>query len=117
MLKSPLPLPEVDENEIFPQINRIVPNIKGGELANINIKELLAKLKSKQLEEKDGIYIYTVESESYKCTFDASNLKTVCDILNTTNLIIKIYGTMRPMLLIDEYSGNMAIMSTIRHVQ
>ena len=103
-----------DKNGSYPQIERLLPDKNYGEIVNVNFKDLLAKLKSKQIEEKDGIKIIELNSESYKCSFNADNLKKICDILGTTELVMRLYGTLKAALIIDEKTDNQAIVAPIR---
>lgn len=115
ILKTFYKLPLWDEeNGSYPQIERVLPDKSYGEIVNINFKDLLAKLKAKQIEEKDGMKIIELKSESYKCFFNADNLKKVCDILGTTDLVIRLYGELKPALIIDEKTDNQAVVTPIR---
>lgn len=103
-----------EENGSYPPIDRVFPNKNYGEIVNINFKDLLAKLKAKQIEEKDGMKIIELKSESYKCFFNADNLKKICDILGTTELVMRLYGEMKAALVIDEKTDNQAVIVPIR---
>lgn len=102
------------EKNKYPQIERILPNKSYGEIVDFNFKDLLAKLKAKQIEEKDGLKIIELKSESYRCFFNADNLKKVCDILGTTELVLRLYGEMKVALIIDEKTDNQAVITPIR---
>lgn len=67
-----------------------------------------------ELEEKDGMKLIELKSESYKCCFDADNLKKICDILGTTQLSMRLYGEMKVALIIDEKTDNQAVITPIR---
>lgn len=71
-------------------------------------------MKAKQIEETDGVKLIELKSESYKCFFNADNLKKVCDILGTTQLNMRLYGELKPALIIDEKTDNKAIITPIR---
>ncbi len=103
-----------DKNGSYPQIERLLPDKNYGEIVNINFKDILAKLKAKQIEEKDGIKIIQINSESYNCFFDADNLKKICDILGTTELVMRLYGELKLALIIDEKTDNQAVITPIR---
>lgn len=110
-----LPLWDSEKEESnYPQIERCLPNKNYGEVAVFSFKELTAKLKSKQIEEKDGMKIIELKSESYKCCFNADNLKKISDILGTTELTIRLYGKLKPALIVDEKTDNQAIICPIR---
>lgn len=102
------------EKNKYPQIERLLPDKSYGEIVSINFKDLLAKLKAKQIEEKDGIKIIELKSESYKCFFNADNLKKICDILGTTELVMRLYGNLKAALIVDEKTDNQAVIVPIR---
>ena len=115
ILKTFYNLPLWDnENGAYPQIERLLPDKNYGEIVNINFKDIIAKLKAKQIEEKDGVKIIELKSESYKCFFSADNLKKICDILGTTELVMRLYGEMKIALIVDEKTDNQAIITPIR---
>lgn len=115
ILKTFYKLPLWDkENGAYPQIERLLPDKKYGEIVNINFKDLLAKMKAKQIEEIDGVKLIELNSDSYKCFFDADNLKKICDILGTTELVMRLYGEMKVSLIIDEKNDNKAVIAPIR---
>lgn len=105
---------EKEKNGIYPDIKRVLPDKDYGEIVNFNFKDLTAKLKAKQIEEKDGIKIIELNSESYKCFFNADNLKKICDILGTTELNMYLYGTLKAALIVDEKTDNQAVIVPIR---
>lgn len=111
--KLPLWDNEKEKNK-YPQIERVLPDKNYGELVEFNFKELVAKLKAKQIEEKDGIKIIELNSDSYKCYFNADNLKKISDILGTTQLTMRLYGEMKVALIIDEETDNQAVITPIR---
>ena len=115
ILKTFYNLPLWDkENGAYPQIERLIPDKNYGEIVNVNFKDIIAKLKAKQIEEKDGIKLIELKSESYNCLFNADNLKKICDILGTTKLIMRLYGELKPALIIDEKTENQAIITPVR---
>lgn len=101
------------EKNKYPQIERVLPDKNYGEIVNINFKDIIAKLKAKQIEEEEGKKIIELKSESYKCCFDADNLKKICDILGTTELVMRLYGDLKPALIIDEKTDNRAVIASI----
>ena len=103
-----------DKNGSYPQIERLIPDKNYGEIVNINFKDLLAKMKAKQIEEKDGVKLIELKSENYKCLFNADNLKKICDILGTTDLTMRLYGTLKAALIVDKKTDNQAIVTPIR---
>ena len=102
------------EKNKYPQIERVLPNKSYGEVANFSFKELVAKLKAKQIEEKENTKLIELNSDSYKCCFDADNLKKISDILGTTDLVIRLYGEMKPALIVDNKTDNQAVIAPIR---
>ena len=115
ILKTFYQLPLWDkENGAYPQIERLLPDKKYGEIVNVNFKDIIAKLKAKQIEEKDGMKLIELKSESYRCFFNADNLKKICDILGTTELVIRLYGELKPALIIDEKTDNQAVIVPVR---
>lgn len=105
---------EEKENKSYVDISRVLPNKSYGEIVDFNFKDLLAKFKAKQIEEKDGTKVIEINSDSYKCFFDADNLKKICDILGTTELVMRLYGEMKVALIIDEKTDNQAVIAPIR---
>lgn len=115
ILKTFYNLPLWDnENGAYPQIERILPDKKYGEIVDLDFKDIIAKLKAKQIEETDGTKLIELKSENYKCFFDADNLKKISDILGTTELVMRLYGEMKPALIIDEKNDNQAVVTPIR---
>lgn len=105
---------EEKEKQSYIDIKRVLPNKEYGEIVKFNFKDLLAKLKAKQIPDNDGTKIIELKSESYKCCFNADNLKKVSEILGTTNLTIRLYGELKPALIIDEKNDNQYIIVPVR---
>lgn len=105
---------EKKEKKSYVDISRLLPSKSYGEIVDFSFKDLLAKLKAKQIEEKDGTKLIEINSDSYKCCFDADNLKKICDILGTTELVMRLYGEMKVALIVDEKTDNQAIIAPIR---
>ena len=105
---------EKKEKKSYVDISRVLPNKSYGEIVDFNFKDLLAKLKAKQIEEKGGTKIIEINSESYKCFFNADNLKKICDILGTTEIVMRLYGEMKAALIVDEKTDNQAVITPIR---
>lgn len=105
---------EKKEKKSYVDISRLLPNKSYGEIVDFSFKDLLAKLKAKQIEEKDGTKLIEINSDSYKCCFDADNIKKICDILGTTELVMRLYGEMKVALIVDEKTDNQAIIAPIR---
>lgn len=103
-----------EENGSYPPIDRVLPDKNCGEIVDINFKDIIAKLKAKQIEEKDGMKIIELKSKSYKCCFNADNLKKICDILGTTELVMRLYGNIKAALIVDEKTDNQAVIVPIR---
>lgn len=105
---------EEKEKKSYVDISRVLPNKRYGEIAKFSFKELAAKLKAKLIEEKDGTKLIELNTDSYKCCFNADNLKKISDILGTTDLTIRLYGELKPALIIDEKNDNQAVIVPIR---
>lgn len=117
MLKTFYKLPLWDsENGAYPQIERVFPDKSHGEVVDFSFKELAAKLKAKQIEEVDKVKMIEVKSDSYDCWFDADNLKKISDVLGSTNLTIRLYGKLKPSLIVDEKTDNQAIICPVREI-
>lgn len=115
ILKTFYNLPLWDStNGSYPQIDRALPNKIYSELVEFSFKELNAKLKAKQIEEEEKTKLIELTSKSYKCVFDADNLKKISDILGTNDLTVRLYGKLKPALIIDEKTDNQAIICPIR---
>lgn len=105
---------EKKEKKSYVDISRVLPDKIYGEVVKFSFKDLAAKLKAKQIEEKDGTKLIELKSESYKCCFNADNLKKISDILGTNDLTIRLYGELKPALIIDEKTDNQAVIVPIR---
>lgn len=105
---------EKKEKKSYVDISRVLPNKSYGEIVQFSFKDLLAKLKAKQIEEKDGTKLIEINSDSYKCCFNADNLKKICDILGTTELVMRLYGETKVALIVDEKTDNQAVIAPIR---
>ena len=103
-----------EENGSYPQIERLLPDKNYGEIVDLDFKDIIAKLKAKQIPDSDGTKIIEINSDSYKCFFDADNLKKVSDILGTAQLTMRLYGELKPALIIDVKNDNQAIITPIR---
>jgi|GEM_PF-3579033 len=115
ILKTFYKLPLWDEeNGSYPQIERLLPDKKYGEIVDLDFKDIIAKLKAKQIPDSDGTKIIEINSKSYKCFFNADNIKKICDILGTMELVMRLYGEMKPALIIDVKNDNQAIITPIR---
>jgi hypothetical protein len=102
------------EKQSYIDIKRVLPDKNYGEIVDLDFKDLIAKLKAKQIEEKDGVKLIELNSESYNCFFNADDLKKISDILGTTKLVTRLYGELKPALIIDEKNDNQAVVTPIR---
>ncbi len=83
---------------------------------NYDLNIILKKIKSKQYDKNKCIDFF--ETEKGKIYFDPMKLKTIVEILNTTDLTIKCSDlNYRPILFIDEKTGNNAILCPVRHTE
>ena len=86
---------------------------------SIDIKDILAKLKAKMLPIDNKIAKYVNENvDTYdyivKIGFDANRLKSIVDILGTTELNVYYRRKSAPLLFVDEVTGNKALLMPIR---
>lgn len=86
---------------------------------SIDIKDILAKLKAKMLPIQDKIAKYVNESvnangKTVAIAFNANYLKTIIDILGTTELKVYYRRDLAPLLFVDEATGNKALLVPIK---
>lgn len=86
---------------------------------SIDIKDILAKLKAKMLpmEEKIAKYVnenVNADGKTVALAFDANRLKTIVDILGTSELKVYYRRDMTPLLFVDEATGNKALLVPMR---
>ena len=122
----------VDRMEL-PYYKDSMPNVSYPNLANlynaswydtditesIDIKDILAKLKAKMLPIQDKMAKYVNENvntynDIVKIGFDANRLKSIVDILGTTELNVYYKRESAPLLFVDEVTGNKAMLCPIR---
>lgn len=109
-LKTYLPLPEVSKEESYPEVVRLVPQEL--EPYEMDINKILGLFKSKQLEEKIGIYPLT---DWYGVA--ASNLKNIVDILGSTDLKVYISKYTRnkyPLFMFENSNGDQALLLPVK---
>ena len=86
---------------------------------SIDIKDIMAKLKAKMLPMEDKIAKYVNENvnadgKTVAIAFDANRLKSIVDILGTTELNVYYRKKSVPLLFVDEITGNKALLMPIR---
>lgn len=86
---------------------------------SIDIKDIMAKLKAKMLPIQDKMAKYVNENvntydDIVKIGFDANRLKSIVDILGTTELNVYYKREWAPLLFVDEVTGNKAMLCPIR---
>lgn len=86
---------------------------------SIDINDIMAKLKAKMLPIQDKMAKYVNENvntydDIVKIGFDANRLKSIVDILGTTELNVYYKRELAPLLFVDEVTGNKAMLCTIR---
>lgn len=86
---------------------------------SIDIKDILAKLKAKMLPIQDKIAKYVNESvnangKTVAIAFNANYLKTIVDILGTSELKVYYLRDKAPLLFVDEATGNKALLVPIK---
>lgn len=99
-----------NENLTYPQVASLIPNENGFILENAKEKmeDILKKIKSKQYEKE--IPFDSFHTVSYDVCFNVDKLKTIIEILGTSDLEINIYGQDKPIKLSDKKTGNEAIL-------
>lgn len=124
MLVDKMELPYYKDN--LPNIN--YPNLKNLYSASyydtditesIDIKDIMAKLKAKLLPMEDKIAKYVNENvnadgKTVAIAFNANYLKTIVDILGTSELKVYYRRDMAPLLFVDEATGNKALLMPIK---
>ena len=103
-----------NENATYPQVASLIPNENGFILENAKekIEDILKKIKSKQYEKEKPFDSFN--TGAYEVYFNVDKLKTIIDILGTSNLEINIYGPVKPIKLSDKKTRNEAILVPIR---
>lgn len=86
---------------------------------SIDIKDIMAKLKAKMLPIQDKMAKYINENvnangKTKAIAFDANRLKTIVDILGTSELKVYYRRDMAPLLFVDENTGNKALLMPIK---
>ena len=102
-----------NENATYPKVASAIPNKNGFILENAKekIEDILKKIKSKQYEKEKPFDSFN--TGAYEVYFNVDRLKTIIDILGTSNLEINIYGPVKPIKLSDKKTGNEAILLPI----
>ena len=120
-LKNHFELPLIENSDTglrYPDIARLFPAVENGQKVD-NAKEaleaILKDLKAKNLELLDDkIYLASLHSKDYTTWLDANYLKTICTILETTDLDVYLYGELKVALFINNKTCNMAVACPIR---
>ena len=86
---------------------------------SIDIKDIMAKLKAKMLPMEEKIAKYVNEDVNangrvVQLAFDANRLKTIVDVLGTSELKVYYRRDMAPLLFVDESTGNKALLMPIK---
>ena len=86
---------------------------------SIDIKDIMAKLKAKMLPIDNKIAKYVNENvnangKTVAIAFNANYLKTIVDILGTSELKVYYRRDMSPLLFVDEATGNKALLVPIK---
>ena len=124
MLVDKMELPYYKDN----MPNASYPNVKNLYSASyydtditesIDIKDIMAKLKAKMLPIDNKIAKYVNENvnangKTVAIAFDANYLKTIVDILGTSELKVYYRRDMAPLLFVDENTGNKALLMPIK---
>lgn len=101
-----------NKNATYPQVASLIPGGNGFILENAKekIEDVLKKIKSKQYEKP----VDSFHTGAYDVYFNVDKLKTIIEILGTSDLEINIYGQIKPIKLTDKKTGNEAILLPIR---
>lgn len=124
MLVDKMELPYYKDN----MPNASYPNVKNLYSASyydtditesIDIKDIMAKLKAKMLPIDNKIAKYVNENvnangKTVGIAFNANYLKTIVDILGTSELKVYYLRDKAPLLFVDESTGNKALLMTIK---
>ena len=86
---------------------------------SINVTDIMAKLKAKMLPVQAKIAKYVNENvnadgKTVAIAFNANYLKTIVDILGTSELKVYYRRDMAPLLFVDEATGNKALLTPIK---
>ena len=86
---------------------------------SIDIKDIMAKLKAKMLPINNKIAKYVNENvnadgKTIAIAFNANYLKTIVDILGTSELKVYYRRDIAPLLFVDEATGNKALLMPIK---
>ena len=103
-----------NENMTYPQVASLIPNENGFILENAKEKmeDILKKIKSKQYAKEKPFDSF--HTGTYDVYFNVDKLKTIIEILGTSDLEITIYGQVKPIKLTDKKTGNEAILMPIK---
>lgn len=91
-----------NEKLTYPQVASLIPNENGFILENAKEKmeDILKKIKSKQYEKEKPFDSF--HTGTYDVYFNVYKLKTIIEILGTSELEINIYGQVKPIKLTDK---------------
>ena len=105
-----------NENLTYPQVASMIPNENGFILENAKEKteDILKKIKSKQYEKEKPFDSF--HTGTYDVYFNVDKLKTIIEILGTSDLEVNIYGQRKPIKLTDKKTGNEAILIPINPI-
>lgn len=86
---------------------------------SIDVKDIMAKLKAKMIPIQEKIAKYVNENvnangKTIAIAFNANYLKTIVDILGTSELKVYYRRDMAPLLFVDEATGNKALLMPIK---
>lgn len=102
----------------YPDVVRLLPDENNGSLIHngkLLLDEALKKHKSGLLEKLDSMTIYKLYYGDETITVDILKLKTVIEIMGTLDLDIYFYGSFKPLLFVDNITGNKAILLPIKN--
>ena len=101
----------------FPDIIRLLPDQNEGSLIEGSkeiLNDAIKKYKAGMLDKLGKITTYTINDNGIEVTVDFMRLKNVIEIMGTIDLDIYAYGSFKPLLFIDNKTGNKAILLPLR---
>lgn len=101
----------------YPDVVRLLPDETDGSLIQNGkqlLDEALKKHKAGLLKQLDSMTVCELYHGDKKITVDILKLKSVIEIMGTSDLDIYFYGSFKPLLFIDNITGNKAILLPIR---
>lgn len=112
-LKDHLELPKVPDNMNYPNVSCFIDKLSTDIQIELDFNYYLNGLKTKQFSPENKAY-FKDENKNINICFDTKLFKNVIDILGTTDLKVYYNGDFRPLLFINENTGDKAILLPCR---